>query len=138
MGVKEVPIVVVDRDLDDTPACAQNLDHHFRKDLDASSPAVSKAIEKLAGGQNKGLRTIEQRMEREIAEKNKSQTGQWQKTETWLRPNKKPQERVFSVLAPLLINYGMNTVDRLIENLDRVRTDPENFVVARPALQTHR
>jgi bacillithiol biosynthesis cysteine-adding enzyme BshC len=97
----------------------------FRQQTADASPAVSKAIEKLAAGQDKGLRAIEQRMEREIAEQNQALLSQWQKAETWLRPHKKPQERVFSALAPLLVNYGMDAVDGLLRQIDPDQAEPQ-------------
>ena len=88
-----------------------------------TSASVDKAIDRLAEAQEKGLRLIEQRLERDLSERSQALLRRLTRAARWLHPHGKPQERVYSVLAPLLVNYGLPAIDRLAEQLDPERTD---------------
>lgn len=89
------------------------------------SPAVKKAVEKLKESQNRALQTVQERLDQELIQQNKSHVQRLERVEQWLRPNGQPQERVYSALSPLLINYGMQAIDRLLDEIDLEKTDEQ-------------
>ena len=69
------------------------------------------------------MRTIEERVNQELKQRNEAQLKRLRRVEEWLRPDGLPQERIYSVISPLLINHGMRVIDHLLEQLDLGRTD---------------
>lgn len=96
---------------------------HLASALGNISPSVAKAVEKLRESQAKAIETVERRLEQELLQRNTSQMRRLERVEQWLRPGGRPQERVYSALAPLLVNHGPEVIAALAGKIDPRQTD---------------
>ncbi len=88
------------------------------REMKAVSPAAEKAVARLAEAQTKGLHTIRERVQQELRLRNDVQIQRLQRIEEFLRPGGHPQERIYSVLSPLLIQYGFDAVEKIASAID--------------------
>lgn len=104
--------------LEDARNNAKRMLESLQGSLAGISPAIEKSVARLAETQEKGFATVAQRLERELAQRNEARMAAFERARQWLAPDGKPQERIFSALAPLLTNYGFEAIDRLVKGLD--------------------
>lgn len=95
-----------------------NAAEDLRQSVAGLSPAVAKAVERLMEAQKKSLGVVEERVEQEIRQRDEAQMRRLEAVRRWLRPDGHPQERVYSVLSPLLVQYGMGVVEKIASAID--------------------